>query len=252
MTLQNKLLFYFFSVYLPLTNCKKSKFYNKGENMVFEIYVQYVYNINEWYSNTRYQVDNGWGGFKTVVQKLPKLETNNCEIPSTLSLKRSVKINYAVNYDTKEKIDGNGSIIGVPLKEWVKLAGFKDEYERFRYPIVVAFGNKIPTVSSLMLACPWQCNNCQYNDCKNGDKNAPALYSNYVRVGVEPLHPEHHICISKNNCEILWPKSHPVNPANELQELRDFFEQPDAVQIYTEQQDRLLKFYIRSCALRTK
>ena len=226
--------------------------YKKGLNMVFEIHVQYVYSIDEWYSNKRYQFDNDWVGFKTIVQNLPKLERNNCEIPSVLSLKRSVKTNYAINYDTKEKIDANGSIMGVSLKEWVKLAGFNDENERFRYPIVVAFGNKIPTVSSLMLACPWQCNNCQYNDCKNGDKNAPALYSSYARVGVESLDPEHHICISKNNCELLWPESRPVNLAKELQELRDFFYQPDAVQIYTEQQDRLLKFCIRSCALREK
>jgi len=221
--------------------------------MNFEIHIQYVYGINELYKNARYRVDNGWEGFKTTVKNLPKLERNDCEIPSVLSLTRSVKVNYAYDYTTGKKIEADGSIMGVPLKEWVKLAGFKDRDEYFKHQIVVASGNTIPTIGSLRgKVCPWTCNGCHHQDCKNGDENIPALYSSYVRVGIEPLDPKHHICISRDNYELLWPETHPVNPAKESQVLRDFFNQPGAIQVYTDKQDGLLKIFIRSCALYEK
>lgn len=221
--------------------------------MSFEIQVQYVYEINELCKNTRYRVDNGWEGFKTTVHNLPKLERNHCEIPNVLSLTRSIKVNYAYDFTTGQRIEADWSIMNVPLKEWVKLAGFKDRDEYFKHQIVVAHGNEIPTIASLReKVCPWTCNSCQHQDCKNGDGNTPALYSSYVRVGVEPLDPKHHICISKDNYELLWPKTHPVNPAKESQALRDFFNQPGVIQVYTDKQDGLLKILIRSCALYEK
>ncbi|MBO7508853.1 MAG: hypothetical protein J6T57_01065 [Alphaproteobacteria bacterium] len=219
--------------------------------MSFSIKVQYIYTIHELYTDNRYKVDDGWDGFKKVVQNLPEINHYGHIVPSVLSLKRSVKVNYADDYDAQQRIDAEGTIMKVPLKEWVKIAGFNDNQEWFKYHIVVASGGKIPTIESLKPACSRKCDKCQYQDCRNSDKNAPAYYSNYVRVGIEPLS-ERHICVAQNDCGHLWPKPHDVTPANVSQELRDFFNQPDNIDIYTQYQDGILNLRIRSCAIQER
>ena len=226
----------------------------------FEIKLKYVYEVREELSNNRWRIDNGWEGFCSQVRHLPQLRKNGYNVPCVLHLTRYLNIRHAQDMNTGKIIQPCDEILNVPLKNWVNLAGFK-KYDgelryvhdnAFKYGIVVASDGKIPTIADLEKACPWKCERCEYKSCRNADKNTPAYYSGYVRVGVVPLNPECYMCISKDDCKHLWPQPYNMTPAGVSQELRDFFDQPDSIQIYTNQGDRLLNIHIYSCALREK
>ena len=219
--------------------------------MIFEIKIQYVYEITEWYTNKRYIVDNGWMGFCDVVTNLPKLQNEGCNIPCVLGVKRFVRANNAVDFAKGKKIDADEDIMNVPIKNWIKLAGF-NKSERFNYNIVVSPDGDVPTVASLKKACPWQCGTGYCNKkCFEAREDTPAYYSNFVNVGVVLLDPERFICIAKD-CKVLYPNSHKITPAGVSQRLKEFFDQPDSIQITAKRNDNCLSMNIYSCALREK